>query len=243
MLHKFLITAFVSSLLALGFSVKAQTGKMMPGSVVDKTTNMPVRMASITNISLGKTVVSRTNGTFELEMSAGNIIAFMANGYYSDTIVLKQEIFNAGNLLITLSQLPATLAEVTVTGNYNKYQVDSIERRKNFLENVGASSVPAISRANESGFGIGLNLDRFSKKQKQERKARDIFAMMEEEAYVNFRWNEEIVKKYSMFQEDELIAFMERNRPQYGWLRKNPTEEALMYYINSSLKKEKKKKG
>lgn len=243
MLHKFLIAAIFTCLVVLGFSVNAQTRKLMPGSVVDKTTNMPVRMASITNITLGKTVVSRTNGTFELEMGAGNIIAFMANGYYSDTIVLKQETYDAGNLLITLNQLPATLAEVTITGNYNKYQIDSIERRKSFLQDVGVSSVPAVSKANESGFGIGFNLDRYSKKEKQERKARDIFAMMEEEAYVNFRWNEEIVKKYSTFEEDELIAFMERNRPKYDWLRKNPTEEAVMYYINSSLKKEKKKKG
>lgn len=243
MLHKFLIAAIITSLIALGYTAGAQTRKMMPGSVVDKTTNMPVRMASITNITAGKTVVSRTNGTFELEMGVGNIIAFMANGYYSDTIVLRQETYVAGNLLIILSQLPATLAEVTITGNYNKYQIDSIERRKNFLENVGKSSVPAVSRANESGFGIGLNLDRFSKKEKQERKARDIFAMMEEEAYVNFRWNEEIVKKYTLFQEDDLIAFIERNRPKYDWLRKNPTEEALMYYINSSLKKESKRNG
>jgi hypothetical protein len=36
---------------------------------------------------------------------------------------------------------------------------------------------------------------------------------------------------------------MDRNRPQYLWLRKNPDEEALLYYINTALKKEKKKKG
>ena len=93
------------------------------------------------------------------------------------------------------------------------------------------------------GFGVGISLDRWSKKEKQERKARDIFEMMEEEAYVNFRWNEETVKKYTTFRDDELIEFMERNRPQYAWLRKNPTEESLLYYINTALKKEKKKKG
>jgi hypothetical protein len=93
------------------------------------------------------------------------------------------------------------------------------------------------------GFGVGINLDRWSKREKRERKARDIFQMMEEEAYVNFRWNEETVGKYTTFKGDDLYGFMERNRPEYQWLRKNPTEEAVLYYINSSLKKEKKKKS
>jgi hypothetical protein len=93
------------------------------------------------------------------------------------------------------------------------------------------------------GFGVGINLDRWSKREKRERKARDIFEIMEEEAYVNFRWNEEVVKKYTTFEGDALYEFMERNRPEYQWLRKNPEENDLVYYINSSLKKEKRRKS
>lgn len=67
--------------------------------------------------------------------------------------------------------------------------------------------------------------------------------MMEEEAYVNFRWNEDLVRKYTTFEEEALFEFMDKNRPEYQWLRKNPDEEALVYYINSALKKARRKKG
>jgi hypothetical protein len=221
----------------------SQAKKPISGSVVDKNENTPVRMASITNISLGKTTVSRTNGTFEIEAATGHIIAFSANGFYADTLVVKEETYLSGMLLLTLRPLPSTLTNVTVVGSMSAYQMDSVERRKSFLQDVGEKPIPTVSKATDLGFGVGINLDRWSKKEKQERKARDIFEVMEEEAYVNYRWNEEVVSKYTTFKLDELIEFMDRNRPQYLWLRKNSDEEALLYYINTALKKEKKKKG
>jgi hypothetical protein len=33
---------------------------------------------------------------------------------------------------------------------------------------------------------------------------------------------------------------MEDHQPAYAWLRKHPTEEDLLYYINDRLKKSKK---
>jgi hypothetical protein len=234
---------FLFAGLLFTLTAQSQSKKAISGSVVDKNENTPVRMASITNISLGKTTVSRTNGTFELEAATGHIIAFSANGFYADTLVLREETYLSGMLLLTLRPLPSTLTNVTVVGSMNAYQMDSTERRKSFLENVGNNPIPTLSKANDLGFGVGVSLDRWSRKEKSERKARNIFDMMEEEAYVNYRWNEEVVSKYTTFKLDELIEFMDRNRPQYQWLRKNPDEEALLYYINTALKKEKKRKS
>ena len=234
---------FLSLVFILPLSAFCQSRKIITGAALDRNENLPIRMASITNINLGKTTISRGNGTFEIEVGIGHIIAYGANGYYADTLSISAEHFSSGSLLLALRPLPSTLTNVIVVGTYSQYQMDSIERRKSFLEDVGNSEIPAVSRANDMGFGVGINLDRWSKREKRERKARDIFQMMEEEAYVNFRWNEEVVAKYTSFEKDELYGFMERNRPEYQWLRKNPTEESLVYYINSSLKKEKRKKG
>ncbi len=239
-----LFMALTTGLFVFGQFSIGQGRKIITGAAVDKNDNTAIRMASITNLSIGKTTVSRSNGTFEIEASAGNIIAYSANGYYADTLFLREENYKSGNLLLALRQLPSTLTSVTVMGTYSQYQMDSVERRKSFLQDVGNSALPTVSGISspDLGFGVGVNLDRWSKKEKSERKARSIFEMMEEEAYINFRWNEETVTKYVPFKDDELYDFMERNRPEYQWLRKNPDEESLMYFINSSLKKEKRKK-
>ena len=49
-----------------------------------------------------------------------------------------------------------------------------------------------------------------------------------------------MVDKYTQFKDEELFAFMQKARPTYEWLRKHDSEEDLVYYINSQLKKYRK---
>ncbi len=227
----------------IAVSATAQERKILNGLMLDKITRKEVRMASVSNITTGKTGVTRFNGVFEVEAAPGHILAFTANGFYADTVSVKQSWFDEGTLVLFIRPLPSTLTNVEVVGNLNAYQIDSIERRKSFLQDVGERPMPAISQATDLGFGVGINIGRWSKRERRERKARSIFDLMEEEAYVNFRWNEDLLQKYTTFQGDELIAFMERNRPEVLWLRKHPDEESLKYYINSSLKKERRERN
>lgn len=237
-----LYLSFLSATLFL-FSLTAfsQEKKTFTGLILDKSTGKEIRVASIRNINLGITSVSRNNGTFELTAAKGHIIAFAANGYYADTITISADIYEKGSLLLNIVPLPSTLTNVTVVGNYTPYQLDSIERRKRFLEDVGEKPLPTVSKATDMGFGVGINIGRWSKKERNERKARTLFDMMEEESYVNSRWNEELLKRYVTYRDEDLILFMEHHRPSYEWLRKHTDEESMLYYINSSLKKEKRK--
>jgi hypothetical protein len=230
-------------LLAVTQSSFAQTKKSIIGLVFDQNERVPIKMASITNITLGKTTISSSNGTFELQAGLGHIIAFGANGYYADTLSLTADRLSISNLILTLKPLPSTLAGVTVIGKYSQYQVDSIERRKAFLQDVPGSEIPTMSRANDLGFGTAINLDKFSKREKQKQKARGLYDLAEQEAYINWRWNEEVVIQYTRFEGEELFDFIERHRPVYQWLRKNPDEEAILYYINSALKKDRKRRS
>ncbi len=241
MMH-FRIFILTISVLLMTVSVMAQERKILNGVMLDKITRKEVRMASVSNITTGKTGVTRSNGVFEVEAAAGHILAFSANGFYADTTSVKKTWFDEGTLVLFIRPLPSTLTNVEVVGNLNPYQIDSLERRKSFLEDVGERPLPAISQATDLGFGVGINIGRWSKKERRERKARTIYSIMEDEAYVNYRWNEELLKKYVTYTGDELIGFMERNRPEHYWLRKNRDEESMKYYINSSLKKERKEK-
>ncbi len=134
--------------------------------------------------------------------------------------------------------MPSTLENVTIISSYNRYQNDSVARRKNFLQTVGENKVNAVGKTNsDKDFGIAVNLDHFKKAEKNKRRARSLFEITEEEAYINFRWNDSVVEKYTNLSNDELTAFIQKSRPTYTWLRKHTSEEDLLYYINSQLKK------
>jgi hypothetical protein len=232
-LHRFLL-----ALVILIAWMPARAQKLtIGGYTIDSLTRSSISAASIRNIFSGVTIISNREGRFFADVQKGNILAFSATGYYSDTLSVTDSVLALPNLVMALRPLPSTLPGVTVTGNLTKYQVDSIERRKAFVSEVGKINIPAVGRANDMGFGVAINLDRFSKKEKSKHKAYDIFDITEQEAYINYRWTEEVVYKYTKLEGDQLTKFMQQYRPTVEWLRKNLTEEDLLYYINKQLKR------
>jgi hypothetical protein len=117
----------------------------------------------------------------------------------------------------------------------NRYQLDSIERRKEFLQGIANYMIPAVAKAN-SGAGIALNIDRFSKNEKRKRRAYAFYESNENEAYINYRFTPELVASLTGFKDDTLQAFMQTYRPSTTWLRANLSREDLVYYINAQLK-------
>ena len=231
---KKLLTGLCS--IGCAFQLMAQA-KTLPGKVVNKTTNDAVRAVTIRNVNTGKTLAGKGDGSFAIEVNKGQILAFTANGFYTDTLTVSDSVLSLSGLRIGLKPLPSTLQNVTVTAGRTAYQNDSLARREDFLALVGNKEIPAVSRANDLGFGIGINLDRYGKTEKRKRNARDLFDLLEEDAYVNYRWNEAVVEKYTRFKGEQLYNFMQMYRPAYAWLRKHLSEEDLLYYINDKLKK------
>lgn len=223
-------------LLAINWTGAAGQKIFLQGIVQDSAQKTPIRSASIRNVLSGQTVVSRSDGKFILGVQKGNILAVGASGYLSDTLTITDSIIGSGFIVLQLHVLPATLPGATVSAGLNVYQIDSISRRKAFLATVGEARITTVSRTNELGFGVGINIDRFSKREKNKRAARTLFDITEEEAYINYRWNENNVNKYTKLTGDTLLEFMQRYRPSWDWLRKHPAEEDILYYINKSLK-------
>ncbi len=214
--------------------VQAQK-KMIRGYVRDSATNAPVINARVANENSRKVAFTDNNGFFSLSVSFDNLILFNAPGYRFDTVLYNRPL--PDTLIIFMKPLPAMLPNVTVTTTgYNQYQIDSIKRRNSFVADVGGPKMPSMSKSN-SGAGLALNLDvLFKKKDKARRNAYKTFNNLENAAYINYRYSPEVVTHYTGLHGDSLVDFMTRYSPDYNWLRKHPTDEDVMYYINDKLK-------
>lgn len=227
------------------FGVKAQQKSTIIGVVKDSVTNTIIEFASISNINKKNTIVSNTKGVFKIDIALNHLLSVAAVGYNFDTIRVTEELLKTDTLFVLLQPLSKRLADVTVTTTtrFNQYQLDSIERRKDFFINRSDVKIPAVSIAN-SGVGLGINLDRFYKREKRKRSALDLFYDIENESYTNYRFTPALVNKYTQFEGEKLVEFMQKNRPSYTWLRNHTTEEDILYYINDKLtsynKKQKK---
>ena len=209
--------------------------KEVKGVLKDSVTQLPVGFANITNLNSGKTVITNNNGLFSIEVGTGDMLSFSYIGYHFDTLRYSGDYASLPVLELTIKPLANSLQGVTVRSKgYSQYQLDSMERRKEFLASTGALK-KAVGGAN-SGAGIALNLDRFSRRERVKRNAYDFFDNNEKEEYINYRFNNTIVNTYTGLKSDSLQLFMQEYRPSFNWLREHLAEEDIKYYINDNLK-------
>jgi hypothetical protein len=218
------------------FSVKAQQKNTIIGVVKDSVTNTIIEFASISNINKKNTIVSNTKGVFKIDIALNHLLSVAAIGYNFDTIRVTEKLLQTDTLYVLLQPLSKRLADITVTSTtrFSQYQLDSIERRKEFFINKSDVKIPVVSSAN-SGIGIGINIDHFYKKEKRKRSALDLFYDIENESYTNYRFTPALVNKYTQLEGEKLVEFMQKYRPSYTWLRNHTTEEDILYYINEKL--------
>lgn len=225
---------FVFIAIILSISVNAQN-KTVYGYLRDSATGLPIPLASVKNLSTGQTVMTNHDGRFRINLSKNQYLGFAAIDYHFDTIQYNAKRQLQDTLQLVLRSLAHNLGNVTVTARgMNRYQLDSIERRNEFLKDVG--HVQPVMAQPQYGFGVAVSLDRLSKKEKNKRKAFDFYDENEKEEYINYRFPPPLVAEYTGLKGEQLQDFMQKYRPEYEWLRKHPSEEDIKYYLNDKLK-------
>jgi len=216
--------------------INAQKNKPVIGYLRDSVTHKPVVLASVSNTNSDQIVMTGNTGRFKLIIKENEILAFAAVGYHFDTIRVTKQLLLNDSIEIFASPLAHDLGNVTVySKGMSAYQMDSMERRNELLQDMVSYKKPTFALAN-SGAGLGISIDRFSKHEKSKRRALDFFDKNEREAYINYRYSQQIVSETTGFKEEQLRNFMQQSRPQYNWLRDHPSEEDIFYYINEKLK-------
>lgn len=210
--------------------------RLLQGYVHDSATGVPVINAIISNETTKKMVTPDQNGFFSITVSQGDMVFINAFNYVFDT--LRATTLMPDTLHVQLSRVPELLPSVTVsTQGYTRYQLDSLRRREEFAKDMGAPKQKTISKADNMGFGVGINLSKFSnKKEKDRTKAYNTFDEGESMAYVDYRFSPKIVSDYSGLKGDSLVAFLRKYTPTEKWLRAHPNNEDIMFYVNEKLK-------
>jgi hypothetical protein len=204
------------------------------GYLKDSITHLPVVGGIITNVTSKKKITSDVTGYFRIDAAPNDFFYVLAKSYNYDTLTYSY--LFTDTISIYLSPAANLLPTVTVTASYSKYQLDSMERRAAFEAGL-APKMRTVSAANDLGFGVAINLDKFFKKRYKGREGSlRTFETLEESAYSDYRFSPHIVAHYTGFKGDTLQAFMRRYTPGYAWLRKHGSNEDVLYYINEKLK-------
>jgi hypothetical protein len=204
------------------------------GFLRDSTTLFPISNGTVTNSATSKSVKSDNNGFFKIEAGVNDFIYASAKSYRYDTLVYSPMFTDT--ITIYLPFTGNVLPTVTVKGQYTRYQLDSIDRRKEFDESRG-TVLKTLSTDHPSGFGLSFNLDKlFKKKYKNQKDNEKLFTTLERMAYVNYRFSPNLVAYYTGLKGEKLRSFINAYTPSFEWLRQHTSNEDVLYYINDKLK-------
>ncbi|MCU7547555.1 hypothetical protein OCK74_00440 [Chitinophagaceae bacterium LB-8] len=222
-------------------STVAAQRQWMNGYLQDSATHFPIAGGTVRNANTNRSVLTNEKGFFHLEVAPNDVLYALAPSYRYDT--LTYSILFTDTVTVYLAPASEVLPTITVTASDSKYKMDSMERRKEYEENMG-NMVRTASSNNTTGAGIGINLDRFFKKEyKNKRKYEQAYLKAEEQAYIDYRFSPHLVAYYTGLKGNDLRDFIYRYTPSYKWLREHPTNEAVFYYINEKIKEWRKGRG
>ncbi len=224
-------------------SVSAMAQKrMVKGYVRDSITGVPIVNAIITNATTNKMITPDQNGFFSITASRNDVIFINAFNYEFDT--LKTIAGIPDTFHISLIRINEVLPGVTVsTQGYTRYQLDSVRRRDEFVSDMGGiPKMKKVSKADNMGAGVGINLDAFARKRTKDRnKAYSTFNYLEKQTYIDYRFSPQNISQITGLKGDSLVSFMHQYTPSYEWLREHPANEDVLYYVNDKMKEFAKK--
>lgn len=223
-------------LLLFLFSLSCSAQQFLTGKIYKRNSTETLLSVSIHNITANRYDLSDEDGSYHIQAAPGDHISFSSVGYRADTVTVTASLLTAA-CPIYLDIRAQELQAVRV-GEYNNYQLDSMDRRKEYAWVYDHDNTPKVARDRQGADGVGVTLNIFrnsSSAAKQRVHLGKRLQKEEEDYYVDYRYNAGYVTKITHLKGDSLKEFMRRYRPSYDYCRKAANVDILVY-INDSYK-------
>lgn len=224
-----------SAVLLLLSVVDGNAQQFLTGKIYGRGSGDTLISVSIHNITTQRYDLSDEDGSYRIQVSPGDHVAFSSVGYKTDTLTITASILTA-DYPIYLEIRPQTLKAVRV-GEFSNYQLDSLDRHKEYSWVYDHYNTPRVDH-DRKGDGVGVEMNIFrntSTSAKQRERLEKRLQKEEQEYYVDFRYNKDYVSRITHFKGDSLKAFMKKYRPSYDYCRKAAAVDILVY-INDCYK-------
>ena len=200
----------------------AQT--IIHGEVRDLLTGNILENVNIKNIFSQRGMTIKSDGQFSIEVKKGELLEFSKVGFQTVRVRIQSE-KEPDFYKIVMDKVPITLREVDIRGKPLDFKKDSIRYRETY--NI------VMSKQRKDDIDMrSMPLAMLSKKNRQEWAFQKMYDKWEEEKYIDYVFNDKLVKRITYLDNEDLKRFMDYYRPSYEFLR-NVSEYEYLDYIKS----------
>jgi hypothetical protein len=203
----------------------AFTQTIIKGEIKDFANNQHMGNVNIRNIYTLKGMTTSEDGKFEILVKKGELVEFSKVGYQTLRIRIANE-KEPNYYHLIMSRAAILLREVDIKGKPIDFKKDSIKFRESYDLVLRKPKKDEIDMQS-------MPLAMLSKKNRQEWAFQEMYAVWEQEKYIDFVFNDKLVQKITYLENDELIQFLKKYRPSYAFLR-SASEYEFLDYIKQS---------
>lgn len=220
------ISIFLISLLSL--KVHAQS---LQGIVFDERTKQRIAKVQILNTRTGELIFNNLRGEFELSAQQGDLLVSTAQGYFTDSTLVKDNAV----LLIRLKRESIYIDEVSIIAKQSPEEIlkkrqEEYEKAFRLAEGGDAFSIGP----NGAGLSINWLYSLFSKEVKNAKRLKNIIERDYREDMIDYKFTKELVNRTTGLTGNDLLNFMHTFRPSYDFIL-TADDYQLSQYIKSKF--------
>jgi len=191
------------------------------GTVAERIEHKAINGVQLLNIHNGAQIFTDSNGSFSIKAAQGELIELHCPGYQTTRFRVPK-----GNVppffKIYLDEVVKLNKDKYASSGFSQYQIDSIENAELYRTTLGFPKMSAFEKI-ESPFSA------LSKSNRLKWAFQESYAYFEQEKFIDFTFNENLVKQLTGLEGEELQRYMKFYRPSYDALRKMNQYEYFNY--------------
>jgi hypothetical protein len=200
------------------------------GLVYDQNTKQRIAKVYIYNTHTDSGTFTNLKGEFRLSVSPGDVLVAAVEGYFPDTLTIKDE----PAILFYLKRSSTLLREVTIVARRSPEELLK-ERQEEYNTAYSRGNAGSLLSVGNSGAGlsIGALYSLLSREGKNARYLQEIIEREYQNDIIDYRFTPELVISLTGLRDKDLSDFMMQYRPSYYFILSS-NDYSLALYIRSS---------
>lgn len=220
-------------LCSIQLSAAFAQSKTVDGIVFDGTTKERIAKVNIINLSTKASIYDNLKAEFKIEAQKGDLLVFTKEGFFDDTIKVKDD----QSLAIYMKRTAIPLRPVYITGRFLSPQNQLEENKK--LYNKAYGSLANRDLLAIGNMGVGLSIDALynmlSREGRNAERLRNTIDRDYDQSVIDARFNSTLVASVTGLKDPQLTDFMFKYRPGYYFVME-ATDYDFIKYIRNNLR-------
>lgn len=206
-------------------------GKTVDGIVFDKITKERIAKVSVVDLNSQASIYNNLKAEFTIPAKKGDVLVFKKEGYFNDTIKLKDD----PTLAVYLTRTSIPLKTVYIQGRFLTPQNQLEINKQLYNKAYGSLADHDLISINRNGAGLSIDAlyNMLSRQGRNATRLRGIIDRDYHESLIDARFNNTLVASITGLKDQQLTDFMFKYRPGYYFVQEASDYDFIKYIRNN----------